>query len=59
MKEYMRNEYYRREYQLLASEARPARTDIISNDDILNLRIALELSGDVREFLEDHHIFMK
>ena len=38
---------------------RPARSEVISKDDILNLVIALELAKDVLDFLEDHHIFME
>lgn len=36
---------------------KPRRDTIISNDDILNLIIALETSKDVNEILEDEHIF--
>lgn len=38
---------------------RPNREDPISLDDQLNLRIALALSKDVLDFIEDHHIFME
>jgi len=36
---------------------RPQREDPIGHDDELNLQIALALSKDVLDFLEDHHIF--
>jgi len=38
-------------------EGRPNRQDPIGPDDLLNLKIALELDKDVLDFLEDHHIF--
>lgn len=36
---------------------RPSRNEPIGNDDVLNLQIALALSKDVLEFIEDQHIF--
>lgn len=36
---------------------RPNREDIITTDDILNLKIALELCRDVRDLFQDHHLF--
>ncbi len=36
---------------------RPIRQKVISQDDILNLIIALETSKDMSEILEDEHIF--
>jgi hypothetical protein len=36
---------------------RPLREDPIGQDDVMNLQIALALSKDVLDFLEDHHIF--
>jgi hypothetical protein len=38
---------------------RPDRAERIGQDDLLNLRIALALSKDVLDFIEDHHIFMR
>ena len=35
----------------------PDRETIINRDDILNLKIALEVSSDVLEFVQDQHIF--
>ncbi len=36
---------------------RPKRELNIDKDDIINLMIALELTGDVALFLEDRHLF--
>jgi hypothetical protein len=36
---------------------RPARNEPIGKDDVVNLQIALALSKDVLEFIEDQHIF--
>jgi len=36
---------------------RPNRLEPINTDDVLNLQIALALSKDVLDFIEDHHIF--
>jgi|GEM_PF-4833776 len=36
---------------------RPERLDPICTDDLINLQIALALSKDVLDFVEDHHIF--
>lgn len=36
---------------------RPVRLEPIGFDDLLNLQIALALSKDVLDFLEDQHIF--
>lgn len=38
-------------------KGRPLRNEPINLDDILNLKIALALSKDVLDFLQDHHIF--
>ena len=35
----------------------PKRDTIIGHDDFLNLKIALETSQDVLQFVEDCHIF--
>ncbi len=35
----------------------PDRETIIGQDDFMNLKIALETSSDVAEFLQDCHIF--
>jgi hypothetical protein len=36
---------------------RPEREDIISQDDVLNLKIALELCRDMRDLFQDRHLF--
>jgi len=36
---------------------RPSREEPINHDDLLNLQIALALSKDVLDFLQDQHIF--
>lgn len=36
---------------------RPVREEIISHDDILNLKIALELCHDVHDLFLDSHLF--
>jgi hypothetical protein len=44
-------------YRFPVLSGRPNRLDPISRDDVLNLQIALALSKDVLDFIEDHHIF--
>lgn len=36
---------------------RPKRDDYITHDDLLNLKIALELCHDVRDLFQDPHLF--
>lgn len=55
MEDYIRYQY-NRDYTPDAHD-RPHREDPITQDDVLNLIIALELNQDVSNFLEDHHIF--
>ena len=40
-----------------SAERHPVRDTVISHDDFLNLKIALETNVDVMEFIEDPHIF--
>lgn len=40
-----------------AQIGRPKRDLIINHEDVINLQIALALSKDVLDFIQDHHIF--
>ena len=43
------------EYEII--DKKPERETVIGGDDLLNLKIALELSSDVSDIFSDQHIF--
>jgi hypothetical protein len=53
MREFIKRNDYREDEERF----RPTRQIAINEEDIFNLRLALELSNDVQDLLQDPHIF--